>query len=310
MAKNTKKIRIEEYDVSNNQFKITFQLSKHDAPLKFAAIYHSGFNVTLTDEAHFILDFLGISEAVQNTIVGEIHYWIDQSRKHLGGHSHAHTMGSRFDVEELVKADLGGKAEAERIVVASPPLDFALTAPDEREGSVALVRSLEKLSDDPEWTAPLASELSGGGGSVVVRVPETFSALMCAKIKAMESAGLGERDLRDTRFEETRNAVRLLWAHHNGEYDGLTDRQIAEGTETIRKLTGDQSVKPWFSSPFEGWGQQSSTPTLPTAAIDKAVDEIHIHMIRFLDSKMSMREHNFVRGLIEEEIEKVVRGVL
>ncbi|MGO7353861.1 hypothetical protein ACCS66_03895 [Rhizobium ruizarguesonis] len=44
-------------------------------------------------------------------------------------------------------------------------------------------------------------------------------------------------------------------------------------------------------------------------AIGKAVNVIHTHARRFL-TPMSLREHNFLRSVIQEEVERVVGGVL
>ncbi|NEI64975.1 hypothetical protein [Rhizobium leguminosarum] len=47
----------------------------------------------------------------------------------------------------------------------------------------------------------------------------------------------------------------------------------------------------------------------PAKAIDKAVNVIHTHARRFL-TPMSLREHDILRSIIQDEIEKVVGGVL
>ncbi|NEI64974.1 hypothetical protein [Rhizobium leguminosarum] len=159
MAKKlTRNIRISEYDVLNNQFNLTFQLAGYDDKLTFGAVFDKKSTVFLEYDAEDRLYGLGFPSADLDQMIAEIVGWLQKPRKHLGDLSHSYTLQTRFEVTERLEAERRGKAEAERIIAAAPPLDWARSVTEEME-------------DEPNHVT----------GNAVAE-----------KVKALEAAGLGE----------------------------------------------------------------------------------------------------------------------
>ncbi|MGX9991589.1 hypothetical protein ACS4RR_020900 [Rhizobium sp. Z1P35] len=131
MAKITKKIRLQEYDVLNNEFKITFQLADYDNGPKLTCAFDRQGCINLSGDAVDYLNIMGILTVCQIEIVDELRSWVEKSRKSLGGLSHRHVIQSRFEVTERLEQERRGKAEAEWIIAAAPPLDWAMSITEE-----------------------------------------------------------------------------------------------------------------------------------------------------------------------------------
>ncbi|NTI03159.1 hypothetical protein G6K88_14135 [Agrobacterium rhizogenes] len=261
MAKFTKKIRIAEYDVLKNEFKISFQLAG-SADLQFTSTFTCPGHIGFDGRAEQELDMLGFSDADIEQIVEEIFNWIEKPRKDLDGLSYGYTMRTRFDAAKRLKKERRGKAEAERIVVEAPCLDWAMSV-------------TEELVDEPTVVVGGDHSCSPVGifSDAVYRLANDATQLYVDaardRIAAMEVVGFGE--------ESVRANINVV--------------------ETVPDLEDAPSL-----SEFGG-------PDLPTKAIDKAVNAIHTHFRRFM-TPASLREHDFLRSIIQEEIERVVGGVL
>ncbi|MBA9034333.1 hypothetical protein [Rhizobium leguminosarum] len=296
MAKLTAKIRISKYDVLNSQFKMCFQLSGYHDQLTFAVAYDRDYCLTFSADTEYELMGLGYQDSDLDSMAAEIQQWIEKPRKNLDGRSHGYTMRSRFEVTERLKQERRGK-EVERIVMAAPALDWATSALDEMEANDAIVESLEALTNGPARSVePLKpepsvlDEIEALSKAVVVGSPSVTK----ATIAAMEAVGLGERPTED----DDRISLNLV----------VGDRFMSASTaKSDAKVLTD--LARWAPLQEGLPGEQSTALTgirqLPTEAIDKAVNVIHTHARRFL-TPMSLREHDFLRLVIQEEIERVV----
>ncbi|TAY50954.1 hypothetical protein [Rhizobium leguminosarum] len=378
MAKITKKIRLEEYDVLNNEFKITFQLADYDNGPKLTCAFDSQSYINLSVDTSDYLNIVGILTICRMEIVHELYSWVDKPRKSLGGLSHRHIMQSRFEVTERLEQERRGAAEAERIIAAAPPLDWAMLALDELERDGTSESAWDKIKD-AEWVAPergmltsterdaVASQIAamvaaGLGEKPTVEACNTnfvslsrlldndiaefigeeldkhkhpIRAIQAAVdwIVAMETAGLGEEpakaevpddwevptDERPTMFVDALNAVLPRLVDDVGANLGYLFKWPPLGFD-------DRNLKDAFRQTFEdafkiaspGRSQLSRAEDearyqarrkIAEDATDNAVNAIHTQARRFTDG-MTMREHDFLRSVIQEEIEKVVGGVL
>ncbi|MBY3363772.1 hypothetical protein [Rhizobium laguerreae] len=294
MAKLTAKIRISKYDVLNSQFKMCFQLFGYRDQLMFDVAYDRDCCLTFNSDTEYALTGLGYQDSDLDGMAAEIQQWIEKPRKNLDGLSHGYTMRSRFEVTERLKQERRGK-EVERIIMAAPALDWAMSALDEMEANDAIVESLEALTNGPARSVePLKPEPSVLSKAVVVGSPPVTK----ATIAAMEAVGLGERPTED----DDRISLDLV----------VGDRFMSASTaKSDAKVLTD--LTRWAPRQEGLPGGRATAPTairqLPTEAIDKAVNVIHTHARRFL-TPMSLREHDFLRLVIQEEIERVVGGVL
>lgn len=131
MAKLTKKIRIEEYDVLKNEFKISFQLAGFADHLKFVSTYTYPGRFGFDGNGEHELTLLGLNAGEIEQIVEEIFEWVEKPRKQLDGNCHGYTMRSMFAITDRPGQEPRGKAEAERIIVEAPRLDWAMSALDQ-----------------------------------------------------------------------------------------------------------------------------------------------------------------------------------
>ncbi|ARQ58941.1 hypothetical protein Kim5_CH02898 [Rhizobium sp. Kim5] len=356
MAKITKKIRIKEYDVLNNEFKITFQLAGFADHLKFVSTFTYPGQYGFDGNGELELTMLGFNAGDIEQIVEEIFNWVEKPRKSQDGLSHGYTMRSRFEVTDRLEQERRGKAEAERIIVAAPPLDWAMSALEEMEdepqivvgadvqahkaagrisGAVALFKpegsdEFIKLGDVSSQTITYADgvtvtqffdkDIAEVIDEELDKHKHPIRAMQAAaeRISAMETAGLGEESAKfvvpegfeceepnypadplDKLLDDFEDAIvagqRQTWG-----IDKVSDQDYRatqnEGQRAVRAICG--------------YVDALRTPNpLPTEAIENAVTSIHKHVRRFM-TPATPREHDFLRSIIQEEIEKVVGGVL
>ncbi|CDN46853.1 hypothetical protein [Neorhizobium galegae] len=207
MAKFTKKIRIKEYEVLNNQFILTFRLSGYADQLAFGAEFNSKSTVLLEYEAEEALYGFGFLDADLDQIISELVDWLQKPRKNLDGLSHAHTMRSRFEVTERLEAERRGKAAAERIAMEAPCLDWAMSV-------------TEELVDEPAIVAGADVQAS----SQTKALDDFLSA--------------------DKRSED---AAKFIRAHFTKDFNSICDRDLKLGRDTVREVadaTRDMLINP------------------------------------------------------------------
>lgn len=354
--KITTKIKIANYDLSNNTFLISFQLAPGvENDLALTAEYDAGgFGLSLDTENY--LSLLGYCEGEKVDIFDELKAWAWRSRAKLGGQSYGDIMYTRI-TEVITAARLRGsaekthrgKAEAERIVMEAPVMDWAMSCLERLEAE-AQIDGPDKPTEDltkrrtpriepdvcyylsPEQenemragimaaikaraaagkVATAGVDLQTGGYDEVAQViskaaKALYRDMNAARgyIAAMEAVELGEKPLVDfntllDRFETSVRQERDYSPSISQWSDGYL-----EGAEALQSQS--HSARRAILDQVEALTPKPSAPS--SEAIDDAVDAIHSDLMRFL-TKMSFREHDYVREFIREEIEKVVAGVL
>ncbi|TCA41711.1 hypothetical protein E0J16_34040 [Rhizobium pisi] len=289
MAKITKKIRIAEYDVIENEFKITFQLAGYADILPFVAVVTKGSVVLLDQDADELITGLGFPDSDIEQMISELVEWLEKPRKSLGGFPHIHTMRSRFEVAKRLEDERRGKAETERIVVEAPCLDWAMSAPDELERDAASELAWDKIKDT-EWVAPQHGMPTS-----------TERDASATQMAGMVAPGLGEKP---TVKACNTNFVSLSTLLDNLEAAAHRSTNMPSPSDRLRE------IQPHRIAIFERFARADEQARgIAFQAIDGAVSAIHTQAIRFL-TPMSYREHEFFRDVVREEIEKVIGGVL
>ena len=143
MAKKiTTKFKIAHYDLPDNKFLISFQLApggKHD--LVFTAEFaEDGF--CFEGDTQTQLEMLGLTYGDLEAVLDEIGLWLSKPQAKLGNISPVELMSTRIQtviaaarLRETIEAQNRCKAEAERIVMAAPCMDWAMSALDQLEAA-------------------------------------------------------------------------------------------------------------------------------------------------------------------------------
>ena len=312
MGKLTKKIRIKEYDVIENEFKISFQLAGYvdDLPLEGVVTSRSCRSVVLiegdTDE---LLMGLGFSDDHIGQMVSELLEWLDKSRKSLGGHSHIQTIQSRFEVVESLKEDRRAKAAVERIQIEAPSLDWAMSVTKELvdEHAVPVGSYKQSSSDGPDAT-----------GTFAFMAPNRPAVTTTCKYgtPAYETSDIAW-------IAPERGSIDQ--PHHNpfGTFfstplkgDSAAAKSMRSGMETAitameaAGLGEEPATVDWVQATRDAEDNRYQyRRKVAEARTDAAIDTIHTHARRFT-TPMSLREHDFLRSIIQEEIERVIEGLL
>ncbi|NEK19927.1 hypothetical protein [Rhizobium leguminosarum] len=287
MANITKKIRIEEYDVLNNEFIISFQLAPNG--VKFDAVYDSRKFLDLREAASRDLLGLGYTDHAICMIIDEIFEWMEKPRKSLDGLSHGYTMRSGFEVIERLEQERRGKVEAERIIAAAPPLDWAMSALDELERDAASESEWDKIKE-AEWGAPKPGMPTS-----------TERDALASQMAGMVAPGLGEKP---TVKACSTNFVSLSTLLDNLEAAAHRSANMPSPSDRLRE------IQPHRIAIFERFARADEQDRgIAYQAVDGAVSAIHTQAIRFL-TPMSYREHEFFRHVVREEIAQVIVGVL
>ncbi|UFW65810.1 hypothetical protein RlegWSM1455_07245 [Rhizobium laguerreae] len=113
----------------------------------------------------------------------------------------------------------------------------------------------------------------------------------------------------NTGWEKARQAVETAGLGEESSKPEVSERPSGVVSDISVFDNADASIIAGFMSREQAWALAGYKPKLPTEAIDKAVNTIHTHTRRFL-TPMSLREHDFLRSIIQQEIEKVVGGML
>lgn len=271
MAKQiTAKIRVGEYSSSENSFEIKFQLRPAFDVGPEFTFTFGPMLLVIPDDARFWLVGLGLSDHQIEQAHEEVLAWLHKFRTHLGG-SWFDLLHGRVELAIKIENERHPEAITERIAVEAPCLNSAMPVTQEL---------IEELI-----ACPLPNEDSSTNTAARRPIEATID-----PTAVMKAVGLGEEP----------QIIHIEVAETLPDHDDASSLAEADqsGLKEIKLKAGVHSELAF------------SPPRLPTAAIDNAVEEIHVHMRRFLDGRMSMREHNFIRGIIEEEIVKVVCGVL
>ncbi|TAW65415.1 hypothetical protein ELI15_14065 [Rhizobium ruizarguesonis] len=378
MAKLTKKIRIDGYDVHKNEFKISFQLAGYNDHLTFVSTYAAPGKYDFSGNDEQELTMVGLNADDIQQIIEEIFAWVEKPRKSLDGQSHGYMMHSRFDVTQRLEKERRAKAAVERIQVEAPCLDWAMSVTEELVDEPIVVVDSEVQEPSKGKTSSKAdgtySFFTQNGTFVIQRyengrlVEETSEAWILP-IEPPQHTPLGtffSTPLNDDSPAAKAMRAGMETARQAMEATGLGEEPVSVLDEIVAfqdavKIGSPQSVKaPVFavyqdwgsnriaSAEFTGLGEEAQSPSLedctyfPTiaeielrkakaeaisaelavkealfqarrkiaeAATEKAVNVIHTHARRFL-TPMSLREHDFLRSIIQEEIERVVGGVL
>ncbi|MBX5160420.1 hypothetical protein HJB89_25380 [Rhizobium sp. NZLR8] len=338
MAKLTKKVRIVGYDVFKNEFQISFKLAGYADHLGFVSTYTYPGKYGFAGNGEEDLDLLGFHADDIQQIIQEIFDWVEKPRKSLGGSAHSYMMHSRFDMTTCLEAERRGRAEASRIAVEAPCLDWAMSISEEIEREDAAAKAGEKLKEFRDaggrWTAPERGDIDP------------------MKAVDLEAAGLGEESSRwdvsiegkvneelstslgsfmalhadDTYFDTEPKAVdleaqliefELAVMAYVRSFNTSDEREAIQTVNQARQtILNRDAQRPKIvplnrsqQSQAVDEAQYQARRRITDDATDKAVNTIHTHARRFL-TPMSLREHDFLRAIIQEEIEKVVGGVL
>ncbi len=197
MAKITAKIRVGDYSSSDNSFDIKFQLRPASENGPEFTFTFGLMLLCIPDETRFWLAGFGLSDQQIRQSQEEVLEWLHKPRTRLGGTWYDLIWG-RIELAIKIEKERRGKAEAERILVAAPCLDWAMEALDELEAEHGVVVGSDP-QDRPagkptnaikdEWTnttfftTPLKDDRSAA---------KALRAGMETARKAMEAAGLGE----------------------------------------------------------------------------------------------------------------------
>lgn len=249
--------------------------------LEFSLIYDE-HSFRLTEDTLFCLSGLGIDT---DLVIGEGLEWLLTSRKNFGGWSWDNVLWRRVEVGMQADAtavaaekDRRGKAGAERVIAEAPPLDWAMEA--------------------------------AGLGEVAPTGPSVVHAVLAEKMAKMKTdhellwhfqsaKTLPEpSDLDDLlyKFEDLTTERQKLSTLHEREShpdyydtcDKIDDARQVIHVEAMRQAPPAPVVAP---------------ASLPNEAIGKAVHAIHTHLRRFM-TPASMREHDFLRSIIKQKVEK------
>lgn len=362
MAKLTKKIRINEYDVVNNQFNLTFQLSGYSDQLSFEALVADSSVLYIEGDSDDNLVGLGFSNGDIHQMINELVQWLEKPRKQLNDNSHIYTMRSRFEVAERLEQERRGKAAVERILVEAPCMDWAMSVTEELvdEAEEKPLIDIRTIIDHPSVVNTLDQITNGAR---MARSPETDTSAVeelndtlntaqqsvqaiSDRIAAMETAGLGEekpaQKLKDEDIEvmDTRGRIRPLsdvWKDYSTEGHALVENLLYFARQQWNNYSPTQSMTEVNRCAERAYNElhdylallqkPSPVPTMEAASFDNeeakyldrrkiadsrteaAVTSIHKHARRFMGTA-TPREHDFLRSIIREEIEKVVGGVL
>ncbi|RYG88847.1 MAG: hypothetical protein EON58_19700, partial [Alphaproteobacteria bacterium] len=172
MAKLTNKIRINEYDVVNNQFNLTFQLSGYSDQLSFEALVADNSVLYIEGDSDDNLVGLGFSNSDIHQMINELVQWLEKPRKQLNDNSHIYTMRSRFEVAERMEQEHRGKAAVERILVEAPCMDWAMSVTEELvdEAEEKPLIDIRTIIDHPSVVDTLYQITNGAR---MARSPET-----------------------------------------------------------------------------------------------------------------------------------------
>ncbi len=327
MAKITSKIKIADYDIVNNRFNLSFQLApgvKND--LIFIANYgKEGLRLDLDSEE--TLGMLGFTDTALERVLDEIVSWLSKSQVKLGNVSPGGLMNARIETvtETSDPHNARGKTEAQRIAMEAPCLDWAMSAVGEMEslfetGDVVFTVPLR----EPDATindacvviwANLTNDFSQVSDGIIKRGYETICHIadgyrsQCinpvheaqkaiGKLKLMEAAILDEAPAR----ELDAPIIDYVMGRMSLGLGVLAEKIRPEQEICMREaIRAGLKLKPIPAS-------VRPTP-LPVDAIQSATDTIHRDLLRFFEP-LTFREHDFVRAIIKEEIERVVGGVL
>jgi len=302
MAKLTKKIRIAEYDVLANLFKITFQLSGDNEFFHLEVTYDQRRDIHPTSYTSDTFDMLGFSSVKIEDILGEIFDWMEWPRKRLGGLSYGYTMRSRLDLAENAGKERRRKAAVERIQVEAPCLDWAMSVTEEFVDRLKLPVEAIKAVED----RIAAMEATGIGE----KTPE---------VETPEGWEVAPADNRPSMFVDALNAVLPRLVDEVGANLGhLFELQPLDFDKRNLIDAFRQSFQDAFKIATVDRPQRERNTDearylyrrkIAEERTEKAVNSIHTQARRFT-KPMSLREHDFLRAVVQEEIEKVLEGVL
>ena len=304
MAKITAKIRVGDYSSSDNSFDIKFQLRPATENGPEFTFSFGPMLLCIPDETRFWLAGFGLSDEKIRQVQEEVLEWLHKPRARLGS-TWYDLIWSRVELAIKIEKERRGKAEAERIAMEAPCLDWAMSA-------------LDELEDEPESVDRIIAIETAGLDEDTSTASSLIHPILAKKLAKMKTDhellwhvhaanALPEpSDFEDLlyKLEDLAAKRQMLSTWHEREthpdYYETCDK-VDDAREAILDHVEAMKQVP------------SATPaaprSLPTAAIGKAVNVIHTHARRFL-TPMSLREHDFLRSVIQEEIERVVGGVL
>ncbi len=349
MAKLTKKIRTVGYDVLKNEFHISFKLADITADhLSFVSTYTYPGRYGFAGSGEQELEMLGLDADHIQQIVEEIFNWMEKPRKALGSLSHGYTMRSRFDATKRLEVERRGKHAAERIIAEAPPLDWAMSVLDELVDEPAVVGGADdsrlihiniqtyghaKALDDllsadtrseaaakfirAHFTKDLNSICDRDlriGRDTVREVAEATRDMLINPVQEMEELAAS---LTDGFISRQKNAERL--GVDIGNIYPRVSRELRriEARVSAMEAAGLGEEPVCVSDPVDLQQQHEDAEEakyqyrrkIAEDRTEKAVNSIHNHVRRFM-APASIREHDFLRSIIQQEIEKVVEGVL
>jgi hypothetical protein len=224
-------------------------------------------------------------------------------------------------LQQEIEKERRGKAAAERLIVEAPCLDWAMSVTaeldrledeshDVTESDVAeKVKALEAAGlgeASSSWKVSIAGEVdeelsTSLGSFMALHVDDPYydddpqPSSMAAQLIEFELAVMA--------FVRSFNAT--------DEAEAIKAVNRARQTILIR-----EAQRP-YNAPADSTQQSRADNEaryqyrrkIAEARTEQAVNVIHTHARRFL-TPMSLREHDFLRSVIQEEIEKVVGGVL
>ncbi|WP_172717292.1 hypothetical protein [Neorhizobium sp. T6_25] len=376
MAKITKKIRIDGYDILKNEFEISFQLRGHGHHLRLVSTHTHPGEYGFAGDGEQELAMLGLDADDIQQIIEEIFDWMEKPRKAFNNLSHGYTMRTRFEATQRLEQERRTKAAVERKQIEAPCLDSAMSVTKEMDDEHAIVDKAEPTKSTLSVTAnitdammeaafgerlrwdvtekPEAAITENGAAELVsahvlIDGPATDEALAAAtdafqqiidgrssKIESFEDVPtegtiepavssksvitlkindkphmvVSELDASEiARFLHQRIAAR--------EFAGLGEQPTpvklptcdnSDDPISIEEARRRITVANMLKAEFEV-KQLISPRSTPAASIEDAVTSIHRHVRRFM-SPATPREHDFLRAIIQEEIERVVGGVL
>lgn len=344
MAKLTKHIRLVEYNITSNQFEIGFHFKGDNELFGLRVTYDFDRDIIPTNYTAETFDMLGFSTSDVDNILGEIFDWMNQPRARLADQSYGDLMRTRIDLTKRIEKERRAKVAVERIVAEAPPLDWAMSIYQEIERQDDAVEAGDKLKQfraaGGRWVTPERGSLTLphyfstrlNDESPATKALQQSMKSVGERIAAMEAVGFGEEpakvevpagwevappDERPTIFIDALNAVipklvdevrcitGMPFTGYSGEKQALTDafRRTFDGAFKIATADRPQRDRDAEETRYQHLRKIADERT------EHAVTSIHKQVRRFM-APASMREHDFLRSIIQEEIENVVEGVL
>jgi hypothetical protein len=300
MAQIIKNIKIGDRKLKTNEFQLTFQLAGSSKFAHRFVAHYSKNRIYLPETTASSLSDVGIEDLTKVSV--ELSSWTFKPRRSLAGETPGQMMQREIaisdaaaedrikmkrDYRSRVEAERQGKAEAERVAVEAPCFDWAMSVTEELVDEENVIRAAMNADSVHSSLSP-------------------FEELEVISRAIQAGYGIPPRGSETSLFFATYPDWTLEKRIKAVDEHITSMEAVGFGEEPVQAKA---TVDPSEQSRLEDEICYQYRKKIAEDRTELAVNAIHSQARRFT-KLMTLKEHDFLRDVIREEIEKVVGGVL